>query len=327
MNMILSFIVPVYNIENYLPKCIDSIMAVSMAEIEIILVNDGSTDDSPQICDSYAVVDKRVKVIHQQNGGLSAARNLGIKKAEGDYIVFVDGDDWIDAAVIPKTSHFIKQGIDVIFLEIVKVFENNIHKPMGEGYDASKINGRSKKAILAHLAGLSKYPGSACAKIIRREIIISNNHLFEENLFSEDIDWTVGLFKHAGTFAYFSEIFYFYRQNRLGSITQGANTNRLKDLLYIINKHSTDNLSNHEFQEYINAFMSFEFVVALYLYGTIPKSDRRLFYTQLNNLKWVLGYSRNFKIKVIYMLCYVLGFMITAKMISVYRQITENRGS
>lgn len=95
-NPLISVIVPVYNIESYLEKCIDSILSQTYTNLEIILVDDGSTDSSYQICDKYMVKDKRIKVVHKKNGGLVSARKTGVKVATGDYTTYVDGDDWIE---------------------------------------------------------------------------------------------------------------------------------------------------------------------------------------------------------------------------------------
>lgn len=95
INPTISVIVPVYRVEQYLPQCVDSILAQTLSDIEVILVDDGSPDRCPAICDEYAVRDSRVCVIHQENGGLSAARNAGIERASGEYLCFIDSDDWI----------------------------------------------------------------------------------------------------------------------------------------------------------------------------------------------------------------------------------------
>ena len=95
----ISVIVPVYNVEAYLPKCLDSILSQTHKELEIILINDGSTDGSRNICDEYAAKDCRIKVIHKQNGGVASARNAGLKIATGEYIAFVDSDDWIETTM------------------------------------------------------------------------------------------------------------------------------------------------------------------------------------------------------------------------------------
>ncbi len=92
----ISVIVPIYRIEKYLPECIDSLLDQSFLNFELLLVDDGSPDNCPKICDDYAEKDSRVKVIHKENGGLLSARKAGLKNAKGKYIAFVDGDDWVD---------------------------------------------------------------------------------------------------------------------------------------------------------------------------------------------------------------------------------------
>lgn len=94
-NDLISIIVPVYNVEEFLNRCVESILIQSYKNIEILLIDDGSTDNSSKICDEYSIKDKRVKVIHKENGGLSDARNIGLENANGKYIAFVDSDDYI----------------------------------------------------------------------------------------------------------------------------------------------------------------------------------------------------------------------------------------
>ena len=111
MNELVSIIVPVYNVEKYIKKCVDSLITQTYSNLEIILVNDGSPDNSGKICDEYAQSDSRIKVIHKANGGLSDARNTGIDIAEGQYIFFLDSDDWIDCQCIEKLHNLIKTGM------------------------------------------------------------------------------------------------------------------------------------------------------------------------------------------------------------------------
>ena len=101
MNLV-SIIVPIYNVEIYLRKCIDSLINQILTNIEIILVNDGWTDKIGQICDEYKIKDNRIKVIHKENGGLSDARNKGLEIAKGEYVAFIDSDDWINKSMIEK---------------------------------------------------------------------------------------------------------------------------------------------------------------------------------------------------------------------------------
>lgn len=121
---LISVIVPVYNVESYVAKCIESIQNQSYQHLEIILVDDGSTDDSGDICDQYAAYDDRIKVIHQENGGLSAARNTGIEAANGDYIAFVDSDDYIAPNMYEDMLHILKDN-DLDILECTAFRDKN----------------------------------------------------------------------------------------------------------------------------------------------------------------------------------------------------------
>lgn len=120
-----SVIVPIYNVEQYLVKCIESLLIQSLKDIEIILVDDGATDNSPNICDEYALKDNRVKVIHKQNGGLSDARNIGIEIAQGEYIAFLDSDDWVESNFYEYLYNLIeKEHADIAQCDYVKVYSD-----------------------------------------------------------------------------------------------------------------------------------------------------------------------------------------------------------
>ncbi|HEM5188819.1 TPA: glycosyltransferase, partial [Streptococcus suis] len=105
--ILLSVIIPVYQVEKYLKRCIDSVLAQKFIDYEIILVDDGSTDSSPEICDEYSIEHPHISVIHKENGGLSDARNVGIKHAVGEYIFFLDSDDWISPTMFESLKEII----------------------------------------------------------------------------------------------------------------------------------------------------------------------------------------------------------------------------
>ena len=115
--MLVSFIVPVYNVENYISQCVESIRKQTYVNIEIILVDDGSPDNSPEICDNLAVKDSRIKVLHKVNGGLSDARNAGLQMAAGEYVVFIDGDDfWVDEKQLEILMSVVRKNRDCNFI-------------------------------------------------------------------------------------------------------------------------------------------------------------------------------------------------------------------
>ena len=180
--MILSLIIPIYNVEAYIHKCIDSISQQNCKDIEIILVNDGSPDKCPSICDEYTNNNKNITVIHQTNGGLSNARNSGLSKAKGDYIWFIDSDDWIHEKAIAIILDELKQeeveilgfsGID--FFEKVNRFEEpnqlmTIETTNGNNY--LKINGQLNP--------------TAWNYIYKASFLKNNKLTFKERLIHED---------------------------------------------------------------------------------------------------------------------------------------------
>lgn len=131
--MLISVIVPVYNIEQYLQRCVESIRLQTYEKLEILLVDDGSTDGSNRICDALALRDKRIRVFHKENGGVSSARNLGIEQASGEYICFVDGDDWLDEDYFEKAVWVLKKEHPILLI-------NNYVKDDGEGHIFCKFS-------------------------------------------------------------------------------------------------------------------------------------------------------------------------------------------
>lgn len=140
MNPKISVIVPVYNAEKYLEQCIDSILDQTYKNLEIVLINDGSTDKSGKICDGYAKSDNRVRVLHLENGGVSNARNKGIEISTGDYITFVDADDWIDMDMYSGMLEIInEEKTDVVMCSFFKTNGNELNQPIIFPWESPKV--------------------------------------------------------------------------------------------------------------------------------------------------------------------------------------------
>lgn len=162
-----SVIVPVYNVAAYLPKCIESIQNQTESDIEIILVDDGSTDKSGAICDAYAKKDARIKVVHQENGGLSAARNTGIREAKADFLAFIDSDDYVDADLVEKAyTEALENDADIVAYGYQKVSESG---EIGYTYDlADQLQIRAD--CLKDAPELLLMTPSACNKLFRKSL-------------------------------------------------------------------------------------------------------------------------------------------------------------
>ena len=217
-NPLVTVVVPVYNVEKYLDRCIDSIVNQTYKNLEIILVDDGSPDNCPQMCDGWAKRDGRIKVIHKENAGLGMARNSGIELAKGDYILFVDSDDYIDLSTVEKcVAELIKTNADVVMFGRFNVLpEGNIkEKPiMTNQYVFS-----GDSVINDILPGMFTYARgtgvSSCCKMYSLNTIKKSNIKYksEREIISEDAFFVLELFKYVKRVAIIPESFYYYCQN------------------------------------------------------------------------------------------------------------------
>lgn len=181
----ISVIVPVYNVEKYLSRCIDSIINQTYLDIEVLLIDDGSTDSSGKICDEYAKKDNRIRVFHLENGGVSLARNYGIDKSNGDFICFVDSDDWLEKNALEEMLSFIKeQGVELGIFSFRSEF-GKTHKD----YFIDELS-CTPKELFQNANNLKSFNGlvcSPCNKLYKSKIIKDNNLSFNNKIkFGED---------------------------------------------------------------------------------------------------------------------------------------------
>ena len=209
---LISVIVPVYNVEAYIAKCIESIQNQSYQHLEIILVDDGSTDDSGDICDQYAAYDDRIKVIHQENGGISAARNTGIETANGDYITFVDSDDYIAPNMYEDMLNILKDN-DLDILECTAFRDKG--GTIIEGYNDGLLKIFNRKEALK--LSLNDDFGTVWNKLYRRDSI--SNVRFPLGRKFEDTATSYLYVANANRVGHINRCYYYYRLNP-NSITQ-----------------------------------------------------------------------------------------------------------
>ena len=209
-----SIIVPVYNAEKYLQECVESVLCQTLSDIELILVDDGSTDSSPALCNQYAVQDHRVKVIHKPNGRAASARNAGLRAASGEYVAFVDADDWISPDMYEK---MLQTNADVTLCDYVR-FQGEKQFPFTQPNIAAGFYNKAqiREIIYPHLVmdGI-EYPItiSNWALLIRREVIVKNRLSYREDIrISEDAPFGSEVLYCADSFAYLKgEQLYHYR--------------------------------------------------------------------------------------------------------------------
>lgn len=199
----LSVIIPIYNVEKYLDRCIKSICNQTYENLEIILVDDGSTDGSPEMCDQYVEKDKRIKVIHKQNGGLSDARNVGLEYATGQYIFFCDSDDYVERDLISECMESIsKDSIDILIFAFYRL-QDGIVTVCGEKLPEGIFSLKNTPELLLTSP-------SACNKIFKTEFLKKSRTLFPVGKLYEDLGTIPKLYLLAEKVRYIDKPYYYY---------------------------------------------------------------------------------------------------------------------
>ena len=227
MDSKVSIIVPIYNNVKYLDKCLDSILAQTYPNLEIILIDDGSTDDSGKIADIYAKKDKRIKVKHQKNAGQSAARNAGIKLASGEFISFVDSDDMITPDFISSLLQIFSSKVS---LSVCGIHYKYLNKSSSKDVYINSLparNRQSKKAYILKLLAIDGRMYSSVNKLYRADVIKKHDLKFDETInFAEDTKFVLDYLKHAtGEIAFVLEPSYIYNSGTENSTMKSVATN------------------------------------------------------------------------------------------------------
>lgn len=235
MNPKVSVIVPIYNVEKYLDKCVNSLLNQTLTDIEIILVDDGSPDLSGKMADDYQEKYFNIKTVHRENGGLGPARNTGIEYATGDYIAFLDSDDWVQADMYEKLYEIIrKTNADIVVSGHCDVANDAVvlkkqHPLRGQIYDSSDKIREVRKKLFGHSPAdqeVEAFPMSVCMSLYNRKMLNENGIRFEKIL-SEDTIFNIGAYKVAKKIVFTEYTDYCYRKEEQASITQTFSKNKI----------------------------------------------------------------------------------------------------
>ncbi|WP_303841084.1 glycosyltransferase [Selenomonas ruminantium] len=218
---LISVIIPLYNAECYLRTCIDSLLRQSYVHIEILLIDDGSTDGSGSICDSYAIEDSRVKAFHIENGGAAHARNYGIKRASGEYLVFVDSDDFVEAQYVEQLYTAISEkNVDLAVCDYNEIVDDDKYPQQIERSIVEKLNGKiADDYAIMDFRFLVSWGG-----IYRLKVLLDNDVVFPEDMVTaEDQIFNDTYFNHIDRYAYVDECLYNYRIGNDESLSSKIN--------------------------------------------------------------------------------------------------------
>lgn len=271
MEKVYSIVVPIYNVQEHINDCINSLINQTYKNIEIVLVDDGSLDNCPAICDKWAKRDKRIKVIHKQNGGLVSARKAGAEVSTGDYVLCVDGDDYIDLIALEKINNIIEENqCDAVCFGYYtgKNFDIKVSNPYEKGfYHKQKLIEKIYPCLIESRSG-EIFHNSICCKVIKRDNYIKEQMQVDDRIkIGEDLACTKPIIAKAESIYIMDDCFYYYRVNT-SSMTKNRRPfswdnakllhkhlkNRLVDLDYDFNEQIYRNSCHNLFNVAITQF-------------------------------------------------------------------------
>lgn len=324
----LSVIIPIYNVEKYLHQCVDSVLCQHLEDMEIILVNDGSPDNCPQICNAYAEKYPFIKVLHKENGGLSDARNEGLKAASGEYVIFMDSDDWWNTNVSVKTmleEAKKKPKIDMFLFYAYDYIEGEGFFQRDEHRNFKNIDVSSVKAYYQSLLNNGNMEVSANTKILRRSFLVDNKLFFTPNLLSEDNEWMIRVLRKAKRIDTIEEPLYLCRMGRTDSITNTIKKKNIVDLLSIV-RGSIDYYAEHnnDIKEQELCFASYLWFCALGLANRLNQAELQEVKPLFKKTSSVCAYSNSKKTKLSNTVYKIFGFNLTVKILGAYLKRKKN---
>ena len=316
MNPTLSVIIPVYKVEKYLERCVKSVLDQGFKDLEVILVDDGSPDRCPQICDELANTDERISVIHKQNGGLSSARNEGIRRCKGSYITFLDSDD---QRVAEELSHImdntIESGADMMMFESLSLCtDGSLKKRDYRGMGGEKYEVFSSELLYKGLIENGNLREQAGSHIIKTSLLKDNSCFFKEGILCEDTEFMFRVMRILDEIAITPRPLLLYTEQRPGSITNVVSQKRLDDQIEVIQCciEYNQNHPNNKLKVYEIAHCSYQWAIALGLSSLFPRSQSKHFKEKLKRQIKFLNLPSHPKSKKVGLLYSILGLELTS---------------
>lgn len=318
-----SVVVPVYKVEEYLDQCVDSVLSQVDCDLELILVDDGSPDRCGVMCDHWAARDDRIRVIHQQNGGLSAARNTGIRHATGDYLIFLDSDDWWEnnSVLTSLAAQLDQLQVDVLTFNYRKSYGDTLTPT----YFDQRIPSDQSARSIAELVRNHLWVCSSWNKVVRRSLFDQGGLFFREGILSEDIDWSVRLALQADTCAFMNICVLVYRQ-RPNSITDSISFEAVKMLCENI-KYSVSLVkeAGEMAEDCLNSYLAYQYATLIYNVAALSGTDRKFFEADLKAMRYLLGCSVHAKVRLIARCNRAFGLDATIAMLKMYNGLQKRR--
>ncbi len=322
----LSIIIPVYKVEAWLPRCMQSLLGQRLQNFEIILVDDGSPDNCPALCDQYARAHACVRVVHKENGGSSSARNAGLRLARGAYIAFVDSDDfWADEGVTERLSACIaREAPEVLVLRCHK-FQEATQKLLTAPAVRPLPAGTYEERLTA-LMQQGLYNACPWDKVFARHLMDRGDLFFIEGCIAEDVDWCARLMLLATSISLCPEPVYVYRIGRPGSVTGSLKLRNLVDTHANLNRclgYPLEGRGEHFLHAYYS-YLAYRYVIWMAESTAVKDPAKNPLIKQLRPHASLLRHDLHPRVRLVHRLYRLLGYRCTARLLEWY--LLKGRG-
>ena len=316
--MKVSVVIPVYNVKPYLERCVQSVLRQTYKDLEIILVDDGSTDGSSEICNQIAKRDSRIVIVHQKNQGASEARNTGIRYAKGEYIMFLDSDDeWLIPDGLEKLMSM--DNSDIVIFKRVDIWGKGHYSPATD-YDLESIDRMPNiQALFGYLVTTQQLQISACFLLVRRRILLDNDLFFPLGMISEDVFWSMRLWQHLSS-ARFTNIDLYGYHHREGSITTTSDIRTYRSYDHIFTYWKVQCDADCKNAKAIRVYMANMWVSIGYGHHLLSCADKPEALAILKKHTDLLWYGHSPKSKRTKRMVCLFGVRLTVKMLGTYWQ-------
>lgn len=313
--MLISVIIPIYKVEKYLEQCVMSVLNQTYRDIEVILVDDGSPDGCPAMCDTFAEKDNRIRVIHKPNGGSSDARNAGTRVATGDYILYLDSDDfWVNPTDLEVLVNAVQETPDCDFIGFNSSYYYEVDDKIVHwiNFDKEIEKSVSSDVCITKLVTSGVFPMSACMKLIKREFIQGKIE-FIKGVYSEDIPWFIELLKKSDKCRFVNHYMYMYRKGLTTSISGSFSYKKYSDLFKLLRDGVELNMKECEgtTRDALFSFWAYELCILRAMTGFMDRKQRKKELKELYKFNWLFDYKIHPKVRKVALVQKCLGKAIT----------------